>query len=181
MNFDPCNHLLKIWESIAATTPKVRAHLKVWGFIPSHFLTLFLTLPGTWNVTPELHSWLVHQTIVGQRFFWGHDLKNAHKVVKCVLGWVPQEEILHDSTTSDFWAHYVCNFALESTCARIFFLEWPMIAKQGFNCKSLNLPKLVYMVLWSLDKNAIILHVNVFTLHLHFNIFKWYQMVICNC
>lgn len=65
----------------------------------------------------------------------------------CVLGWVPQREILHHPTTSGFWAHYAWNFALESICARISFLEWPMIAKQGLNCKSLNLPKLVYMVL----------------------------------
>ncbi len=30
MNFDPCNHLLKVWESI-------EIHLGVWRFIPSHF------------------------------------------------------------------------------------------------------------------------------------------------
>ncbi len=65
----------------------------------------------------------------------------------CVLGWVPKREILHHPTTSGFWAHYAWNFSLESICARISFLEWPMIAKQGLNCKSLNLPKLVYMVL----------------------------------
>jgi hypothetical protein len=47
MNFDPCNRPLKIQESIP--TPKVGAHLGVWGFIPSHFLAL----PRTWNVTPE--------------------------------------------------------------------------------------------------------------------------------
>jgi hypothetical protein len=44
MNFDPCNRLLKIWESIGI-------HLGVWGFILSHFPTLL----RTWNVTPGLH------------------------------------------------------------------------------------------------------------------------------
>jgi len=34
MSFDPCNHPLKIWESIGTPTPKVKAHLGVWGFIP---------------------------------------------------------------------------------------------------------------------------------------------------
>jgi hypothetical protein len=37
MNFDPCNCPLKIWKSIETPIPKVRAHLGVWGFIPSHF------------------------------------------------------------------------------------------------------------------------------------------------
>jgi hypothetical protein len=40
MSFDPYNHPLKIWESIKIPTPKVRVHLGVWGFIPSHFPTL---------------------------------------------------------------------------------------------------------------------------------------------
>ncbi len=40
MNFDPCNHLLKIWNSIKTPTPKVRTHLGVRGFIPSHSLAL---------------------------------------------------------------------------------------------------------------------------------------------
>jgi hypothetical protein len=40
MIFDPCNDLLKIRESIGTQTPKVGAHLKVWGFILSHFLAL---------------------------------------------------------------------------------------------------------------------------------------------
>jgi hypothetical protein len=30
MNFDPCNHLLKIWESIRTQTPKMGAYLGVW-------------------------------------------------------------------------------------------------------------------------------------------------------
>jgi hypothetical protein len=35
MGFGPCNHSLKIWESVGTLTPKVGAHLGVWGFIPS--------------------------------------------------------------------------------------------------------------------------------------------------
>jgi hypothetical protein len=53
MSFDPNNCLLKIWESIRTPTLKMGVHLGVWGFIPSHSLTLL----GAWNVTPELHSW----------------------------------------------------------------------------------------------------------------------------
>ncbi len=53
MGFGPCNCSLKIRESIRTPSPKVGAHLGVWGFIPSHFPTLV----GTWNVTPELPSW----------------------------------------------------------------------------------------------------------------------------
>jgi hypothetical protein len=37
LSFDPCNYLLKIWESIRTLTPKVGVALVVWGFIPSHF------------------------------------------------------------------------------------------------------------------------------------------------
>jgi hypothetical protein len=40
MNFDPCNCSLKIRESIEILTPKVGAHLGVWGFIPPHSPTL---------------------------------------------------------------------------------------------------------------------------------------------
>jgi hypothetical protein len=53
MSFGAWNCLIKIQESIETLTPKVRAHLGVWRFIPSHFFTL----PGAWNVTPGLHSW----------------------------------------------------------------------------------------------------------------------------
>jgi hypothetical protein len=56
MGFDPYNRSLKIWKSIETPTPKVRAHLGVWGFIPSHSLAL----PGAWNVTPGLPSWPMH-------------------------------------------------------------------------------------------------------------------------
>jgi hypothetical protein len=50
MSFDPCNRPLKIQKSIRTPTPKMGAHLVVWGFIPSHFLAF----PGAWNVTPGL-------------------------------------------------------------------------------------------------------------------------------
>jgi hypothetical protein len=50
LGFDPWNHSLKIWESIKIPIPKVGTPLGVWGFIPSHSLTL----RGTWNVTPGL-------------------------------------------------------------------------------------------------------------------------------
>jgi hypothetical protein len=53
MGFDPYNHSLKIWESIGTPIPKMRAHLGVWGFIPSHFPTFM----GAWDVTPRLPSW----------------------------------------------------------------------------------------------------------------------------
>jgi hypothetical protein len=53
MNFDPCNHLLKIWKSIGTPIPQMGVHLGVWGFIPSHSFAL----PGAWNVTPGLPSW----------------------------------------------------------------------------------------------------------------------------
>ncbi len=53
MSFDPYNRPLKIRESIKTPTPKVGAHLRVWGFIPSRSPTL----SGTWNVTLGLHSW----------------------------------------------------------------------------------------------------------------------------
>jgi hypothetical protein len=53
MRFDPWNHLLKIQKSIGTPTPKMGAHLGVWGFIPSHSLTLL----EAWNVILGLHSW----------------------------------------------------------------------------------------------------------------------------
>jgi len=52
MRFDLCNCPLKIQESIGTPTPKVGAHLGVWGFIPSHFPTF----PGAQNVILGLHS-----------------------------------------------------------------------------------------------------------------------------
>jgi len=53
MGFDPCNHSLKIWESTETPTPKVGAHLGVWGFILSHYLAFL----GAWNMTPGLPFW----------------------------------------------------------------------------------------------------------------------------
>jgi hypothetical protein len=40
VSFDPYNCPLKIQESIGTDLPKAGSHLGVWGFIPSHFLTL---------------------------------------------------------------------------------------------------------------------------------------------
>ncbi len=53
LNFDPCNHPLKIRKSIRTPTPKLGIHLGMWRFIPSHSPTL----PGAWNVILGLHSW----------------------------------------------------------------------------------------------------------------------------
>jgi hypothetical protein len=51
MSFDLWNCSMKGWNSIKTPTPKVRAHLRVCGFIPSHSPTL----PGASNVIFELH------------------------------------------------------------------------------------------------------------------------------
>jgi hypothetical protein len=40
MSFDPYDCPLKVRESIGTPTPKVKDHLGVWGFIPSHSPTL---------------------------------------------------------------------------------------------------------------------------------------------
>jgi hypothetical protein len=53
MNLDLWSWFLKIWKSIGTPTPKVGAHLRVWGFIPSHSPTL----PRAWNVTLGLPFW----------------------------------------------------------------------------------------------------------------------------
>jgi hypothetical protein len=53
MIFDLYNCPLNIRESIETPTPKVGAHLGVWGFISSHSPTH----PRAWNVTPEFHFW----------------------------------------------------------------------------------------------------------------------------
>ncbi len=50
MVFDPYNCSMKIQESIGTPTPKVRAHLGVLRFIPSHSPTFL----RAWDVTPEL-------------------------------------------------------------------------------------------------------------------------------
>jgi hypothetical protein len=54
IGFDPWNWSLKIWKSIGIPTPKMGAHLGVWGsFIPSHSSTL----SKAWDVTPGLPFW----------------------------------------------------------------------------------------------------------------------------
>ncbi len=40
MNVKPYNYPLKVWKSIETPTPKMKAHLKVCEFIPSHFPTI---------------------------------------------------------------------------------------------------------------------------------------------
>jgi hypothetical protein len=50
MSFDCYNCPLKIWKSIGTSTPKVGAHLGMWGFVPSYSPALL----GAWNVTLEL-------------------------------------------------------------------------------------------------------------------------------
>ncbi len=54
MSFDHDNRPLKIQKSTGTPTPKVGVHLGMWGFIPSHSLTLL----GAWNVILRLHFWL---------------------------------------------------------------------------------------------------------------------------
>jgi hypothetical protein len=58
MGFDPCNHSLKIQESIGTLSPKVGAHLRVWKVYSLILPTLSHTptLPRTWNLTLRLHS-----------------------------------------------------------------------------------------------------------------------------
>jgi hypothetical protein len=53
MGFVLFNYSLKIRESIGISTPKMGAHLGMWGFIPSHSPTL----PWAWDVTPR-NLWL---------------------------------------------------------------------------------------------------------------------------
>jgi len=83
MGFDPCNCSLKIQESTKTLTPKVGVHLGVWGFIPSHSLAL----PGAWNVTFELHTWLAPSQafalVSSPRLGLRHTrlLKNLHKIL----------------------------------------------------------------------------------------------------
>jgi hypothetical protein len=53
LSFDPYNRPLKMWESMRILAPKMETPLGVWGFIPSHSLTLL----GACGVTPMLPSW----------------------------------------------------------------------------------------------------------------------------
>jgi len=50
LSFDPSSRSLKFWESTRTPSPKVGVALGVWGFTPSHFLTL----PRVCDVTPGL-------------------------------------------------------------------------------------------------------------------------------
>jgi hypothetical protein len=50
LSFDPSNCSLKFQESSKTLSPKVGVALGVWGFTPSHFLTL----PGVCDVIPKL-------------------------------------------------------------------------------------------------------------------------------
>jgi len=50
LRFDPCNRSLKFQEFTGTPSPKMGVALGVWGFTPSHFLTL----PGVCDVTPGL-------------------------------------------------------------------------------------------------------------------------------
>jgi hypothetical protein len=53
MSFDPCNHPLKIRESIETPIPKMGVHFEVLGFISSHSPIIL----GAQNMTPALHFW----------------------------------------------------------------------------------------------------------------------------
>jgi hypothetical protein len=62
--FDPCNHSQNIQKSTRTITLKMKFPLGVWGFIPSHFLSLlgFLFWPATLHalalvVSPRLRLW----------------------------------------------------------------------------------------------------------------------------
>jgi hypothetical protein len=50
LSFDPSNCSLKFRKSTRTRSPKMGVALGVWGFTPSHFLTL----PGVCDVTPGL-------------------------------------------------------------------------------------------------------------------------------
>jgi hypothetical protein len=57
MSFDPCNHPLKIWKSIVISTPRVKVHLRMWGFILSHSLAFAMSQPHfgqVWGWSPTL-------------------------------------------------------------------------------------------------------------------------------
>ncbi len=84
MGFNPYNRSLKIWESIGTPTPKVKIHLGVWGFIPSHSPTL----PRAWDVTPGLPSW--HATLQALALVMSPKLRlwqNCYVIFLCVQMW----------------------------------------------------------------------------------------------
>ncbi len=55
MGFSPCNHFLKIQESIGTPTSKVGGHLGVWRFIPPHSQEHEMWFPG-FTLGPHLHK-----------------------------------------------------------------------------------------------------------------------------
>jgi len=64
LDFDPYNFSMNIRESTETLTPKVLTPLGIWGFIPSHFLSLsgFLSWPATLQTlasvtNPRLSLW----------------------------------------------------------------------------------------------------------------------------
>jgi hypothetical protein len=80
MGFDPCNPFLKILESIGTLTPKVGAHLRVWGFIHSHSPTL---------LEQKCDSRASHLTYTFASLYLDH--KPKAKVA-----------------TSTYWLHFLC-------------------------------------------------------------------------
>ncbi len=59
LSFGPCNRSMNIRESTGTPTPKVEVPFGVWGFIPSHFLSLmgFLSWPATLQALALVASW----------------------------------------------------------------------------------------------------------------------------
>jgi len=51
-------------------------------------------------------------------------------------GWTPQVEISHHPAVGGFLSHSGWNSVLESICAGIPILSWPMIAEQKLICRS---------------------------------------------
>ncbi|CAN5961946.1 unnamed protein product, partial [Sphagnum jensenii] len=53
------------------------------------------------------------------------------------LGWAPQVEILHHPAVGGFLSHSGWNSVLESICAGIPILSWPMVSEQKLICRFL--------------------------------------------
>jgi len=51
-------------------------------------------------------------------------------------GWAPQVEILHHPAVGGFLSHSGWNSVLESICAGIPILSWPMVSEQKLICRS---------------------------------------------
>jgi hypothetical protein len=81
LSFDPWNCSLKFWKSTRTPSPKVGIALGVWGFTPSHFLTL----PGVCDVIPGFslgpHPCNPFALVVSPK----HGLRHAMSPPKC--GW----------------------------------------------------------------------------------------------